>query len=666
MTDDNLAYTLSGLRKNSPYDRKRRLAEQMMMTGADYSPVQHPLQGAARLAQALVGGWMANRADGDEKKANDDLAKKIADAGSITDPQERIKAYSAIDQGIGLRAGAQLAVEQAKQAQTLQQRQSQAGEWATANGAPGGGQIQTGGLPAPQRGGQATATPNPGDAASRIAGIESAGQPNGGYGAVGPVANKQGNRAYGKYQVLDTNIGPWTQEVLGKAMSPQEFLANPQAQDAVFQAKFGQYQQKYGPEGASRAWFAGEGGMNSPGASDVNGMTVQRYAQKFLQGGQQGQQGPQIAQGSSPQVAPGMPPQDFQTMQPGAAQNVPGVLPQMPPGQMPPGMPPQPSPQGPGSAVVAQPTLADVPRPQPDAQTVARLRQMIATGQMTPQQAEVELQGQVDRQWGVQRDRAKADYDLKLGDYREGQKRQGDLAAKAPLEMIQQRTKNYEETIRPKAEAAASEITAMHQMRQLLDAGAITGTGAEARMAAQKFAQTIGIPWGNDQVANTAALQSAVGQRVLALVKNLGAGSGISNADREYAAKIAGGEIGMTEESMRRIMDIGERSARNTLKNHDAEVTRLMKLPGVSTLGPDYFSVQTPSNYAEWSKTNPLVQPQPAQGPGPMPGAQQQAPQQQPQQQGGEPPMLTSPEQAKGMPSGTVFRTPDGRLKRVP
>jgi hypothetical protein len=77
--------------------------------------------------------------------------------------------------------------------------------------------------------------------------------------------------------------------VLGKPMTAQEFLANPQAQDAVFKAKFGQYTQQYGsPQAASRAWFAGPNGMNNPNARDVNGVTVAQYEGKFNQGyGQQ-------------------------------------------------------------------------------------------------------------------------------------------------------------------------------------------------------------------------------------------------------------------------------------------------------------------------------------------------------------------------------------------
>lgn len=80
---------------------------------------------------------------------------------------------------------------------------------------------------------------------------------------------------------MGQNIPQWTQEVLGRQMTPQEFLANPQAQDAVFNAKFGALVQKHGPEGAARAWFAGEGGMNDMGRSDVLGTSVADYGRRF-------------------------------------------------------------------------------------------------------------------------------------------------------------------------------------------------------------------------------------------------------------------------------------------------------------------------------------------------------------------------------------------------
>jgi hypothetical protein len=111
-----------------------------------------------------------------------------------------------------------------------------------------------------------------------IAGIESGGK----YDALGPQT-RTGDRAYGKYQVMGANVPEWTKAHLGRSMTPDEFLADPKAQDAVFQGQFGQYAQRHGPEGAARAWFAGEGGMNDLGRKDQLGTSVGQYGQKFAQ-----------------------------------------------------------------------------------------------------------------------------------------------------------------------------------------------------------------------------------------------------------------------------------------------------------------------------------------------------------------------------------------------
>lgn len=103
----------------------------------------------------------------------------------------------------------------------------------------------------------------------------------GNYQAVGPQT-RTGDRAYGAYQVMGANIPQWTKEVLGQSLTPQQFLASTEAQDAVARAKLGQYANKYGPEGAAKAWFAGEGGMNNPNATDALGTTVSNYGQKVM------------------------------------------------------------------------------------------------------------------------------------------------------------------------------------------------------------------------------------------------------------------------------------------------------------------------------------------------------------------------------------------------
>jgi hypothetical protein len=111
-----------------------------------------------------------------------------------------------------------------------------------------------------------------------IAAIESGGN----YGAVGPVTG--GDRPYGKYQVMGANVGPWTQQALGRPLTAQEFLSSPAVQDAVFNQVFGDYVGRYGPEGAAQAWLGGPGAVGKTGRQDVLGTSVGEYGQRFASG----------------------------------------------------------------------------------------------------------------------------------------------------------------------------------------------------------------------------------------------------------------------------------------------------------------------------------------------------------------------------------------------
>lgn len=116
-------------------------------------------------------------------------------------------------------------------------------------------------------------------AQAAIAKIESGGD----YNILGPQT-KSGDRAYGKYQIMGANIPQWTQAALGKAMTPQEFLADKQAQDAVFNHQFGGYVQKFGPADAASLWLTGRTLANGGAtAADQNGTTGAAYAKQFTQ-----------------------------------------------------------------------------------------------------------------------------------------------------------------------------------------------------------------------------------------------------------------------------------------------------------------------------------------------------------------------------------------------
>ncbi|OCP17372.1 MULTISPECIES: phage tail length tape measure family protein [unclassified Ensifer] len=111
-----------------------------------------------------------------------------------------------------------------------------------------------------------------------IGNIESRG--SGGYAALGPLVN--GDRAYGNYQVMGSNIPSWTQSALGKSLTPQQFLADPRAQDSVFDHYFGKSLSKYGnPQDAASVWFTGRPLARGANASDVFGTTGSAYVDKF-------------------------------------------------------------------------------------------------------------------------------------------------------------------------------------------------------------------------------------------------------------------------------------------------------------------------------------------------------------------------------------------------
>jgi hypothetical protein len=122
-----------------------------------------------------------------------------------------------------------------------------------------------------------------GDIASYAASIRKieSGSLEGNYGALGPVT-RNGDRAYGAYQVMGNNIGPWSKEALGKSMTASEFLTDKGAQDAIFNHKFGGYAEKYGGQGAAQAWFGGPGSVGKGGmGTDILGTSGNAYVEKF-------------------------------------------------------------------------------------------------------------------------------------------------------------------------------------------------------------------------------------------------------------------------------------------------------------------------------------------------------------------------------------------------
>lgn len=115
------------------------------------------------------------------------------------------------------------------------------------------------------------------DAAKALAVIESSNS----YDAVSPV-NKNGKRAYGKYQIMETNIPSWSKEALGREVSLNEFRKNPDIQEAIAKFKIAQIYNEYGGnvDDVASIWFSGKPYKGNV-AADVTGTDVPTYVDNF-------------------------------------------------------------------------------------------------------------------------------------------------------------------------------------------------------------------------------------------------------------------------------------------------------------------------------------------------------------------------------------------------
>ena len=117
------------------------------------------------------------------------------------------------------------------------------------------------------------------------------------------------------------------------------------------------------------------------------------------------------------------------------------------------------------------------------------------------------------------------------------------------------------------AREAISGLRDIQTGRRLLQSGIITGLGANWIVTGGKLLQRLGYNAFEDPVANTEAYVANMGRQVGKIIRMFGAGTGLSDADREYANKIAGGSIQVNEKALRKILDIGERAYRNVIKD---------------------------------------------------------------------------------------------------
>lgn len=319
---------------------------------------------------------------------------------------------------------------------------------------------------------------------------------------------------------------------------------------------------------------------------DMNNMQVRQVLANFRRGGLQQNAAPAVAR---PTAQPQMPPV-------GAPAGLPAASAPQPQMAARPAMAPSAGPAQPTQP--ADPTLGGlIPAGYPDpAAYVQRLEAVAGSGRVLPDQLKV-LEGRIqaihkalEPTPDMKNARAAG---MSVREYIDRNDNANTERAILSGSILPKLDKSQDT-----ASAARDEILAIHRSREQLDApgGIFSGTAADTRLKLAKVAEFMGVP-NADKIANTEAFGSAIGSRTLSLVKGLGAGAGISNADRDFAAAMAGGNIKLDEKSIRRILDIGERAARARIDQHNNLAERTLSSSDALKDYGTVYRVEQPGQY---------------------------------------------------------------------
>lgn len=117
------------------------------------------------------------------------------------------------------------------------------------------------------------------------------------------------------------------------------------------------------------------------------------------------------------------------------------------------------------------------------------------------------------------------------------------------------------------ARAAATGLTGIREARSALNGGMISGFGANQNLAFQKAGAALGLV-DPEKIVNTETFRSAIAPQVAAMLRSTVGTTNISNSDREFAEKAAGGNITLDDKSIGRLLGIMERAGAAIVNDH--------------------------------------------------------------------------------------------------
>ena len=121
-----------------------------------------------------------------------------------------------------------------------------------------------------------------------------------------------------------------------------------------------------------------------------------------------------------------------------------------------------------------------------------------------------------------------------------------------------------------KAQASADSIRTIDQTFGTVD-NMFTGFGAEFRKDVARFANVFGIELADPEVVtNTETYIARSATRVADYITNLGAGTGLSDADREFARQVVGGSEALNAATLKRLLGMLREDAVLRIENYNS------------------------------------------------------------------------------------------------
>jgi hypothetical protein len=135
-------------------------------------------------------------------------------------------------------------------------------------------------------------------------------------------------------------------------------------------------------------------------------------------------------------------------------------------------------------------------------------------------------------------------------------------------------------------ESTSQTIATLNNIEEVLPLTDEMITGATAqpelfvRRIRSELSEFLGIDASDPALQNTEAYIALAAPRVAEIIKNFGAGTGLSDADREFANKAAAGDIAMTATSLQRILKILKKAGENKVDLYNRTVKEMGVAPG--------------------------------------------------------------------------------------